>query len=288
MTAPFRKKLSIVDTSPIPRTKNATLHDVAAHSGVSYQTVSRVVNGLPDVAERTRERVLRAMLELGYRPNFTARQLVRQRSTVVGVVTFATGLLGPTQIMVNIEQVVRNFGLSVMFCGILEESVDEIRRAVNELCSHQVVGILIHLPLTVDLHHLQDLCRNVPIVAVDSEFGFPAPSVFVHQQLGSRRATAHLLELGHRRTAYIRAPLVWRAAHLRFKAWRQELAKAGLLPGPIVDGDWSAASGFDAANRLLAEDWPSLQACSRPMIRWPWEQSAPLKSKVSSCHEMSP
>ncbi len=237
------------------RNRNATLHDVAALSGVSYQTVSRVVNSLPDVAKPTRERVLRAMVDLGYRPNLNARQLVRQRSTVIGVVTFATGLTGPTQILINIEQVARNLDFSVMFCGILEESDEEITRAVDKLCSYQVVGILIHLPLEVNLNHLRDLCRNVPIVAVDSDFGFAAPSAFVHQQLGSQRATRHLLELGHRRMSYIRAPLIWRAAHLRFQGWQKELKKHRLSPGPIGDGDWSAASGFDAANRLLIDSW---------------------------------
>jgi DNA-binding LacI/PurR family transcriptional regulator len=235
--------------------RNATLHDVAARSGVSYQTVSRVVNDLPDVATATRERVLRAMLDLGYRPNLNARQLVRQRSTVVGVITFATGLTGPTQILINVEQVVRNLGLSIMFCGIREESNQEIRRAVDELCSYQVVGILIHLPLEADLQQLRDLCRNVHLVAVDSDFGFAAPSAFVNQQLGSRRATAHLIGLGHRQTAYIRAPLVWRAAHLRFQGWRKELKKHRLPLGPVADGDWSAGSGFEAANRLLADHW---------------------------------
>jgi DNA-binding LacI/PurR family transcriptional regulator len=111
--------------------KRTTMTQVAALSGVSYQTVSRVVNGMPDVANTTRERVLKVMNETGYRPNVTARQLVSQRSSVVGVVTFGTGLYGPTQIMVNLEQSVKEIGWSVMFCGIAQESADEIRRAVT-------------------------------------------------------------------------------------------------------------------------------------------------------------
>ena len=95
--------------------KRVTMTQVAALSGVSYQTVSRVVNGLPDVADTTRERVLKVMSEVGYRPNATARQLVSQRSSVVGVVTFGTSLYGPSQIMINLEQSVKQIGWSVMF-----------------------------------------------------------------------------------------------------------------------------------------------------------------------------
>jgi len=227
---------------------------VAALSGVSYQTVSRVVNGMPDVANTTRERVLKVMNETGYRPNVTARQLVSQRSSVVGVVTFGTGLYGPTQIMVNLEQSVKEIGWSVMFCGIEQESADEIRRAVKELCSHQVGGVLIHLPLEIDLQHLQDVCRNLPFVAIDSDFGFRAHSVFVHQELGSCLVTRCLISLGHTKIAYLRAPLIWRASRLRFRGFLKELKASNLKPGPIIEADWSARGGFEAVRALLSTE----------------------------------
>ena len=240
--------------------KRTTMTQVAALSGVSYQTVSRVVNGMPDVANTTRERVLKVMSEVGYRPNVTARQLVSQRSSVVGVVTFGTGLYGPTQIMVNLEQSVKEIGWSVMFCGIAEESADEIRRAVNELCSHQVGGVLVHLPLEIDLQNLQDVCRNVPFVAVDSDFGFQAHSVFVNQEQGSRLVTRHLISLGHAKIAYLRAPLIWRASRLRFRGFLKELKASNLKPGPIIEADWSARGGFEAVRELLSAGGADLTA----------------------------
>ena len=123
---------------------------------------------------------------------------------------------------------------------------------MNELCSHQVGGVLIHLPLDIDLQHLQDVCRNVPLVAIDSVFGFKAHSVFVDQQLGSRFVTRHLVSLGHRKIAYLRAPLVWRASRLRFRGFLKELKVSNLEPGPIVEADWSARGGFEAVSSLLA------------------------------------
>ena len=133
-----------------PKKKNITIHDIAALTGVSYQTVSRVINGMPEVSASTRARVQQVLSEVGFRPNMTARQLASKRSTTVGLVTFATGFYGPSQIMVYSEQASKELGLSFMFSGIVEQSTEYIRQAVNELCAHQVCGILIHLPWVVD------------------------------------------------------------------------------------------------------------------------------------------
>ena len=227
------------------------MNDVAVYCGVSYQTVSRVVNSMPDVAPQTRSRVRKALEELGYRPNMTARHLVTRRSTVIGHVTFATGLYGPSQTMINLEEAAKRAGYSVMFAGISEENVEEIRHAVDELCSHRVAGILMHLPLQIDLRVLRNLCRNVPFVAMDSDFGFDAPSVLVHQEKASRLATKYLIKLGHRRIACLRAPLVWRAAQLRYEGWLKALKAARLHPGPCVEGDWSSRGGFAAGHELI-------------------------------------
>ncbi len=131
---------------------------------------------------------------------------------------------------------------------------------MDELCAHQVCGILIHLPWEVDLRDLQDVCRNVPIVAVDSDFGFECPSVFVNQELGSRKATRHLLQLGHKKIAHLRGPVPWRAARLRYVGWQKELKAARLPAGPVVDGDWTAESGFEAAQRLISNHWGKFTA----------------------------
>jgi DNA-binding LacI/PurR family transcriptional regulator len=225
--------------------------DIAARLGVSHQTVSRVINGMPDVAAATRVRIQKVLDEVGYRPNLTARHLVSRRSSVLGFVTFGIGLYGPSQTMLNIEQAAKEAGYNVMLAGIARENVEEIRRAVNELCAHRVAGILMHLPLEIDLALLRDLCRNVPFVAMDSDFGFEAPSVLVQQEGASRRATKHLIDLGHRHIAFLRAPLVWRAARLRYKGWSRALKAAKLVPGPCVEGDWSARSGYAAASELI-------------------------------------
>jgi DNA-binding LacI/PurR family transcriptional regulator len=234
--------------------------DVAARCGVSYQTVSRVINEMPEVAESTRSRVLRAIEQLGYRPNMTARQLVSRRSTILGHISYPIGLYGPSQTLVNIEESANQAGYRVMFSGIVEPKISEISRAVNELCAHRVAGILVYLPLEMDLSVLRDLCQNIPLVAMDSDLNFKTGAVMVQQKNGSRIATEHLINLGHRQIAHIRAPLAWRPGRLRYQGWLSALKEARLDPGPCVDGDWSPQSGFQAAQSLIKNHWGQFTA----------------------------
>jgi DNA-binding LacI/PurR family transcriptional regulator len=240
--------------------KNVTIHDIAALTGVSYQTVSRVINGMPQVSPATRSRIEKVLQEVAFRPNRTARQLAGKRSTTVGLVTFATSFYGPSQILVNTEQAAKELGFSLMFSGILDQNPRAIYQAVDELCAHQVGGILIHLPWDIDLRDLQVLCRNVPLVAVDSHLGFECSSVFIRQESGSRRATRHLIDLGHKKIGYLRGPVFWRTAQRRFSGWQKEIKEAGLVRGPVVDGDWTAESGFDAAKTLIDKHWGKFTA----------------------------
>src|SRR6202795_4234539 len=211
---------------PRKRSKNLTIYDIAIRTGVSYKTVSRVLNGMPHVSPATRERVQAVIQEVGFRPNMTARPLAGQSSNTVGLVTFATSFYGPAQVLSNCEQASKEMGLSFMFSGIVDQSTPEIRRAVNELCAHQVCGILLYLPLRIDLRDLQDVCRNVPIVAVDSNLGCKCPTIYINQELGSRIATQHLIKLGHKKIAYLQGPLFWRAAEQRFKGLLKEFTAA--------------------------------------------------------------
>src|SRR5260370_24900204 len=231
--------------------KAITLNDVAARCGVSYQTVSRVINGAPDVASATRLRILKAVNDLGYRPNMAARHLVSRRSTVVGLVTFGTTLYGPSQIMINVEEAAKAAGYSVMFAGLKQVNVEEIRRAVNKLCAYQVAGILMHLPLEIDLRILQELCRNIPFVALVADFGFLAHSSLVHQDRASSMATNYLINLGHREIAYLRAPLLWRAGRLRDQGWLVAPKRAPFFPRPPPGSRWASAAGFLATLAFL-------------------------------------
>lgn len=231
-----------------------TISDVAKASEVSMQTVSRVVNNYPYVAASTRSRVLASIEKLGYRPNRMARGLVTNRSNTIGVVSFGTTYYGPAQIFAKIEKAVRTNGYGLTFYSIDELTVEQLRRAVENLSSHQVDGVVMVTPfIGLDPGAIVSLCRSVPVVMIDVPKNAQVPSVVIDQVAGSRLATQHLIDMDHRDVAEISGPLNWHDATLRHEAWQATLQAAGLTPGPSAEGDWSAAGGYRAAQQLLAE-----------------------------------
>ncbi|HEY5703976.1 MAG TPA: LacI family DNA-binding transcriptional regulator [Terrimicrobiaceae bacterium] len=233
-----------------PRKKEITINDIAAECGVSYQTVSRAINGMGDISKETRSRVLKVAERLGYRPNMAARSLVSRQSSVLGMISRDVGLYGSTQVMVSVAKAARTAGYGLMFGELEEENVDAIQRAVNELCAHRVAGILM-FQVDADVRALRDSFRNAPFVGLNSDFGYEAPSVLVDQEGASEMATNHLIDLGHSEIAHISGPDGYFVAQRRHQGWLNALARARLTPGPLVKGDFSARSGFEAANALL-------------------------------------
>src|SRR5581483_2145620 len=99
----------------VPRRRRAAvMSDVGRLAGVSHQTVSRVINGSPNVRPETRDRVLAAMRELDYRPNSVARALVTGRSRTLGVVSFDTILYGPASTLIGIERAAHAAGYFII------------------------------------------------------------------------------------------------------------------------------------------------------------------------------
>src|SRR6185295_11051297 len=99
---------------PSHRNKQVTLHDVAKEAGVSYQTVSRVVNENPHVLETTRQRVMGAIKALNYQPNHAARSLVTRRSNLLEVVTYGGHQFGPSQMVIHVERAARKLGYNLI------------------------------------------------------------------------------------------------------------------------------------------------------------------------------
>src|SRR4051812_49840782 len=106
------------------------MSDVAARAGVSHQTVSRVINGSPNVAPPTRERVLEAIAELGYRPNIMARALVTGSTRTIGFVTVNINQYGPAQTLVGLEQAARSAGYSLSVTVLDDATAGAMRDAL--------------------------------------------------------------------------------------------------------------------------------------------------------------
>lgn len=233
----------------------ATIHDVARHAEVSYQTVSRVVNNHPSVSSDTRARVKAAIRELGYHPNKVAKSLVGNQSHTLAIMTFGMSHYGPTQMVLNIERAAKSLGYDLIFSNITEASYEHIQKALGSLAGRQVDGILAISPVVgISYQEMVELCWDVPIVQIDPEFGLEVPSVIVDQKYGSQLATEHLIRLGHQQIAEISGPLNWFGAIARHEQWLETMHQAGLTPMMSVEGDWSAKSGYNAAQRLITED----------------------------------
>lgn len=232
-----------------PSSRRVTLNDVAALSGVSYQTVSRVINNHPHVAESTRHRVLRAIEELDYHPNRVARTLAARRSNTLAVVTFGMSYHGPAQMMIHIERAARSAGYDLIFSNITDMS--QIDNALQQLSGWQVDGLLVIAPVAGCDHAAMCAISGVPIVEIDTQPNVQSPSVVVDQYLGSQLATQHLIDLGHIHVCEIRGPLEWYGAAARHQAWEDTLHQAELHPGLSIEGDWTAESGYLAVEELL-------------------------------------
>jgi DNA-binding LacI/PurR family transcriptional regulator len=239
------------------RSRQVTLNDVADDALVSYQTVSRVINGHPHVAAHTRERVLASVEKLNYRPNRMARGLVTQRSSTIGIISFGTVFYGPAQMVVNIDRSLKERGYSFTQTTIREMTFGNLQAAVHELQDRGVDGLVMITPiLDIELGRVQECCADTPFVMVDVALGAQLPSIVIDQRHGGWLATEHLLELGHREIAEISGPLNWCDAKLRHEGWLAAMRGVGLEPGPSIESDWSAAGGYRAAYSLLDRGVP--------------------------------
>ena len=168
------------------RPRAAVMTDVAKLAGVSHQTVSRVINGSPQVRPATRERVLAAMAELDYRPNSAARALVTGRSQTLGVVSFDTTLYGPASTLYAIERAAHDAGYFIMTVSLEALDRDSVLSAVDRLRLQGVDGILVIAPLKGAGEALVDLPRGLPLVAVEAGPADALPVVTVDQIAGRR------------------------------------------------------------------------------------------------------
>ena len=236
------------------RRKAVTISQVAAAAGVSYQTVSRVINNHPSVSPGTRQLVQRVVGELGYRPNVFARSLVTQRSHRVGIITLGASYYGPARTITSIETALRKDGYTLSFATLSTPTLENLGDLIEQLTQGAVDGLVLITPLVgVPVETIRQLCNGVPFVLVDVEPASDLPSVQIDQAHGARLATEHLLGLGHTRIAEISGPLEWWDARQRHDSYLGVLREHGLSSAGSAQGTWEAESGYRAVKTLLAD-----------------------------------
>ena len=231
-------------------TRNPSLFDVARHCGVSHQTVSRVVNGNPNVADATRAKVLAAIEELGYQQNLAARALATGRTRTIGVVSFDSTLYGPTAMLHSLQMAAREQGYRVVLNSVSDISNQAISDAIADLGNANVDGILVIAPRSAEEVEELALQARVPVVFRELRKGEGFTAVDIDQFEAAQRATALLASLGHREIAHIAGPLSWITAVRRRDGW------ASVANGPEASGDWTVRSGYEAAKALIASGNP--------------------------------
>lgn len=226
------------------------IRTVARRAGVSHQTVSRVINGHPNITEGTRARVLAAMDALDYRPSRIARALSNGRSGTVGVISTDKGRYGPPKTLRAIEHAARDAGYFVSTVNLASVGHEHMRSAIAHLVDQGIDGIVLIAPQAEMLDSFYDLSPRVPFVTVDSAGTGGGHTVAIDQAEGARLAIRHLLDLGHREIVHLSGPEDWLDSQARVAGMRAVLADAGLPEPEIVVGDWSAAFGYRVAADL--------------------------------------
>ena len=241
---------------PDGRSRPPSIRDVAERAGVSYQTVSRVLNAHPSLRAETVERVRSAIDALGYRPNRAARALVTSRSRTIGVLLSARALYGPFSSFLTIVEAAKDRGYSVTTVPNSSDEPPDILAGLDELIAHGVEGIVAIAPQDRAREAVRASGADVPVLTLQGgpdevhDFGFD-------QQEGARLAVRHLHALGHRRILHLPGPSGWAEAEERQRGYEAAMREHGLVPVVGPDGDWTSDSAREIATRFLPVQQPT-------------------------------
>jgi LacI family transcriptional regulator len=235
--------------------EDITIFDVAKEAGVSYSTVSRVLNNKEHVSPEKRERVLRAMAELGYVANVQARTLAGGRSHIVGLLVHGLDTSYIGEIMKGIDNELNHANYDLMLYTTHRRKTKESAYVIK-LTRNLVDGLLLVLPRNAEAYLETLRQRHFPHVLVDHQ-GLPtveAPAVGATNWQGAYEATGYLIELGHRRIGFITGTMDVGCAQERLAGYKAALEKHGFVVDPelIREGDFLQPRGYICAKELLA------------------------------------
>jgi LacI family transcriptional regulator len=233
---------------------SVTIKDVARVAGVATGTVSKALNGSPEVSEPTRTRIVEVATRLGYRPNAIARSLKVSRTHTLGVITNDSDGVFTTAMVRGVAEVASEHGFGVFLCNSYGRVAKE-RQHIELLLDKQVDGIVMTGYKVEERGAPAAPTGALPIVYL-YEYTSAAdwPCILPDDLGGARIATNHLLGLGRRRVAFINGPAAYEATRLRLAGYEQELSEHGAqLDRDLVRAapDWNQDSGFRLAQELM-------------------------------------
>ncbi|MEN9607075.1 MAG: hypothetical protein RL605_903 [Actinomycetota bacterium] len=240
----------------MPELRKPSMFDVAELCGVSHQTVSRVVNGHPNVSAKTRDKVLKAIERLGYTQNLSARALATGRSGSIGVLTLDSPLFGPSSMLHSIQVAARARGYRVVLASIAEISNSALTEGIHDLENSNVDGIVVIAPRSASTDEPLVVRPRVPLVFREGNDTENYSLVDLDQRRAAAKAVAALTGQGHRAIAHIAGPKDWLVAERRRDGWLDALKLVKAKPAGEARGNWSPASGYRATKSLLAKGTP--------------------------------
>ncbi len=231
--------------------RRATSYDVARAAGVSQSAVSRCFAPGASIAPKTRELVLKAAAELGYRPNALAQGLILRRTNLVALlITSQTNLYYP-EVLAELTHRLTAHDLRVLLFALGAES--DVNNALNQVFRHSVDGAICAARLSDAQVRMFDQHR-VPLVLYNRMAATaPAASVCCDSAAGEQDLVSRLLAAGHRRFGIVAGPEDSSVGEDRHQAALECLARSGITGVPVARGDFSYESGARAARQLMQD-----------------------------------
>ena len=234
--------------------KRPTIQDVAREAGVSYGTVSRVINNQPEVAPKTRARVQRVMERMGYQRNLGAQMLTTNQSNIIEIIVMDVhfGIVLP-----KMGQFINDSGYSTLYSECTQA---DFANTLNKAASRLVDGIILYAPkLHISDDELLSMSHGIPIVRRDYVMDSKLTWVGYSQEHATRLAVQHLINHGHERIAEITGSLDFINPRLRHDTWQTVLLSNSLDPGPSYSGDYSTfakamKTGYEGVCKFLKQE----------------------------------
>ncbi len=239
---------------------NVTIYDVAREANVSMATVSRVVNGNPNVKPATRKKVLDAIERLGYRPNAVARGLASKKTTTVGVIIPDISSIFFAELARGIEDIATMYNYNIILSNSDQNKEKEIH-LINSMLGKQVDGLVFMGGKITEDHVREFQNASVPVVlAATVDETNSVPSVNINYEEASYEATKTLFDKGNEHVAFISGPLETNINDQKLSGYYRAIEEQGKSYGDryVIRGDYTYDSGIEALDQLInMEERPS-------------------------------
>ncbi len=234
---------------------NITIYDVAREANVSMATVSRVVNGNPNVKPSTRKKVLEVIDRLGYRPNAVARGLASKKTTTVGVIIPDISSTFYAELARGIEDIATMYKYNIILSNS-DQNRDKELHLLNTMLGKQVDGI-VFMGGNITAEHVEEFEKSpVPIVlAASVEESQKISSVNIDYEKATYDVVTSFIEKGHKEIAIVIGPLYEPINAAKLSGYKLALEHAGIdfKEEKVVEGDYTYDSGMESFEKLLED-----------------------------------